>query len=89
MPKAKKSSPAKKAAPKKAKRASPPKPATKALPKASAFMWQLLKRKEAERANKQEDRKNGQGSLNQAEPVPIDSRNQRFSKFAGPRRRAA
>ena len=53
------------------------------------FMWKLLKKKEAERALRNEQNKNlqNQGPGNHHGQVP--TRHEGFSRFAGPRRRAA
>jgi len=89
----KKKAPAKKAAPKKAapkKMAQPAKvakPAQKEAPQES-FMWKLLKKKEAERKRLQEEKKSSKFNMHgQDELLPTGV--QGYSRFNGPRRKAA
>lgn len=54
--------------------------------KPRSFMWELLKRKEAERLKITEERKNGKESVGRL--FHMDQNNYRYSRFVGPRRRA-
>ena len=73
--------------PKKAK-----KPAAKMVPAAKGerggFMWRLLKRKEAERAEQVEAQKNGHGSMHKAIPAHQNSGGPQSPRFNVPRRKA-
>ncbi len=88
MPKA----PVKKKTAKKPAKAMSKKPASKrkAKPKPPepSFMWKLLKRKEAERMEKQKNGPNPFGG-NPDNRFRADSRPLSYAKFQGPRRRAA
>ncbi len=80
----------KKSAPKKsAPRAKSAKAAAK-VAKPRSFMWDLLKRKEAEREQRRLDFKAGHvPSVKPGHFQGIGPKVQRYSRFAGPRRRAA
>lgn len=64
------------------------KAAVKVANEKPSFMWRLLKQKEAER-QKQALEHNQHGGFGPKVQGPVSAKQQGFSRFAGPRRRAA
>ena len=83
----KKAPAAKKAATKVAQPVKKAKPAKE--PQQESFMWKLLKKKEAERKQMQEQKKSSKFNMSASDSNRLPTGIQGYTRFAGPRRKAA